>query len=173
MPTNEWSISGCLKAWRGWTSSLTERLKAGLGTARAGEDCAACVAAAVLCSLFSTFFEGFVEGFGDLYGETAARARPVEKWRARSDKRRARFEACDESILFNVPQSRYMRVKGNKSWSGKTPLFRGIPWRLWLEDDSKIFLLLLPRECDLHAKRSVWIAVADTAASVFPPLKVG
>jgi len=63
--------------------------------------------------------EGFVEGFGDLYGETAARARPVEKWRARSDKRRARFGACDESILINVSQSRDMRVRGNKWWSGR------------------------------------------------------
>jgi hypothetical protein len=50
-------------------------------------------------------------GAGDLYGETAARGRHVEKWRARSDKRKARFGACDESILVNVPQSRDVRVK--------------------------------------------------------------
>jgi hypothetical protein len=86
-------------------------LKAGLGTARAGEVCAAWAAAAVLCVLLSTFFCGFVAGVGDLYGETAARGRHVEKWRARSDKRRARFGACDESILVNVSQSRDVRVR--------------------------------------------------------------
>jgi hypothetical protein len=110
IPTNEWSISGCLKGWRGWTSSLTERLKAGLGTARAGEVCEAAAAAAVLCVLFSTF-DCDVAGFGDLYGETAATGRDVEKWRARSDKRRARFGACDESILDNLAQSIDMRVR--------------------------------------------------------------
>jgi hypothetical protein len=100
-------------------------LKAGLGTARAGEVCAAWAAAAVLCVLLSTFFCGFEAGVGDLYGETAARGRHVEKWRARSDKRRARFGACDESILVNVSQSRDVRERETRC--------RGVEVRLCFE----------------------------------------
>lgn len=139
MPTNEWSISGCLKAWRGWTSSLTERLKAGLGMVRAGEDWAA---AAVLCSLFSTFFCDFVAGLADLYGETAATGRDVEKWRARSDKRKARFGACDESILINC-SSNSVCVRVRKQ--DLVDASGGVLEAGWT-DDSKIFasgLLLL------------------------------
>lgn len=163
MPTNEWSISGCLKAWRGWTSSLPERLKAGLGTARAGEVCAAAVAAAVLCSLFSTFFCGFAEGFGDLYGETAATGRDVEKWRARSDKRSARFVACDESILFNVPQSK--NLAREETGIELTPHFRGSASRggfVWT-DDSKIFMF----NSLTFAKHSVWIAASEVGLPSF------